>query len=257
MWKLRPEWLGYRISAAILARGIYKPLLCASPLVADTTLGKQKATSWGQGENRLALLECLEARAVPIPPVSPTAPRSPSGTGRVGKVDWKPPARTGPQGRQRPPGQGGHGQRCWEDWLTRTVGCRPPWVGGQLGNALGEVEANFASHSSVGATETSHQSLAWRLTQARWSGRRGPGVHFQPHARPWGWCPCMASKPPLSCCGQGQPQPLACPVVPAPQVGGVLADLASGAGVPLSLLLALAKCWWTWHAFQHGPWPAV
>lgn len=68
MRKLRPEWLGYRISAAILARGIYKPLLCASPLVADTTLGKQKATSWGQGENWLALLECLEARAIPIPP---------------------------------------------------------------------------------------------------------------------------------------------------------------------------------------------
>lgn len=141
--------------------------------MADTTLGIQKATSWSQGENWLALLECLEAQAIPIPPVSPTAPRSPSGTGRVGKVDWKPPVRTSPQGRQRPPGQGVHGQRCWEDWLTRTVGCRPPWVGGQLGNALGEVEANFASHFSVGTRETSHQSLAWRLTKAGGQGGEG------------------------------------------------------------------------------------
>lgn len=132
-----------------------------------------------------------------------------------------------------------------------------PWMGGQLANALWQVETTFAFHFSVGATETSHQSLARRLT-------KGTVVREERARRP---VPAMCTalgvvslhglRAPTQLLW-ARPAPATCmPSRARPQAHGVPADPARGAEVPLSLLLALAKCWWMWHACQRGPWPSM
>lgn len=98
---------------------VHRPLV--GQRLADTTLGIQKAPFWGQGESWLALLECLEARTIPVPLVSITAPWEPKWDRKGRDAGQRATSSRKPPGQAEAPWAGVHGQHCRDRRLTRTV----------------------------------------------------------------------------------------------------------------------------------------